>query len=350
MAGPQDGYWPPLSRVEVIKAVERQRPARIPLVRAKWWGEGLIEQYGERLQAFDRYPEDVVQLWIEPIRFEEMGLSWEFDAEGSHDSRCVIDDWARLDEFIEKLPDPWSDPQFEALIAQAEEARAQDRYILFSWWRLFFERPWGIRGMTNLLMDYHIYPEHIHRLHDALCTLYGQYLARAVRDLQPDGFWTSDDLGHQKQLFMSPDTFRALIKPYYRRIGAITRQYGLHWWLHSCGNNTEILEDLIEVGVNVFHPVQKHTMDEVTVARDYGDRMVFLVGLDVQHVLQEKDPDGIRNELRFLVDIFDRPDGGMCIAAGNGIVSGTPFENIEAFLDEAVRYGSAHRAQFAAGV
>jgi len=33
----------------------------------------------------------------------------------------------------------------------------------------------------------------------------------------------------------------------------------------------------------------------------------------------------------------------MCIAAGNGIVAGTPFENIEAYLDEAVKYGSEHR-------
>jgi hypothetical protein len=50
--------------------------------------------------------------------------------------------------------------------------------------------------------------------------------------------------------------------------------------------------------------------------------------------------------VRYLVDTFDRPDGGMCLAAGNGIVAGTPFENIEAFLDEAVRYGAARRAQF----
>ncbi len=43
----------------------------------------------------------------------------------------------------------------------------------------------------------------------------------------------------------------------------------------------------------------------------------------------------------------ERPWGvrGMAIAAGNGIVSGTPFENIEAFLDGAVRYGTAHRSR-----
>jgi len=36
----------------------------------------------------------------------------------------------------------------------------------------------------------------------------------------------------------------------------------------------------------------------------------------------------------------------MYIAAGNGIVAGTPFENIAAFLDEAERYGAEHRKKF----
>ena len=59
--------------------------------------------------------------------------------------------------------------------------------------------------------------------------------------------------------------------------------------------------------------------------------------------MQEAEPAGVRAEVRHLIDTFDRPDGGMCIAAGNGIVSGTSFENIEAFLDEAVTYGAKHR-------
>jgi uroporphyrinogen decarboxylase len=196
-------------------------------------------------------------------------------------------------------------------------------------------------------MDYHIAPDHVHRLYNALCDLYCGYIERAARELHPDGFWTSDDLGHQTQLFMRPETFREFLKPYYARIGAVLQKHNLHWWLHSCGNNTAILGDLAEVGIDVFHPVQKGTMDEVAVARQFGDRLTFLAGIDVQHTLQEKDPQGVREEVRFIVDTFDRPEGGMCIAAGNGIVAGTPFENIEAFLDEAVRYGTQHRRSFA---
>ena len=335
--------WKSLPRAEVVNAIERRNPVRIPLVYAKWWGEGLVDLHGDELRRFDRYPEDATILLIEPVIPEQMNLSWPILDEGARDARVVLDDWSKLDEFIEKLPDPESDPQMDTLIEQASVVRAENRYLMFGWWRLFFERPWAIRGMQNMLMDYYLYPEEVHRLHDALCTLYISYLQRAVRELQPDGFWTSDDLGHQTQLFMSPASFREMIKPYYVRIGEFINANGLHWWLHSCGNNTAILGDLAEVGVDVFHPVQKGTMEYAAVAEKYGERLTFLVGFDVQHVLQEETPDGVRAEVRHIIDTFDRPDGGLCVAAGNGILPGTPLDNVEAFLDETLRYGAAHR-------
>lgn len=52
------------------------------------------------------------------------------------------------------------------------------------------------------------------QLHAALCQLYCGYLDQAVRELQPDGFFTSDDLGHQTQSMLSPQLFEAFIKPY----------------------------------------------------------------------------------------------------------------------------------------
>ena len=339
--------WKQLSRQEVIKAIDRQYPPRIPMFLGKWWGEGLEEQHGDQLLKFDRYPKDIVDLWLEPlIDYNQMGLSWEIPQGGAYDARPVLDDWANLDEFIDKLPDPQTDPRFESLVVKAQKARAEDKYIISGWWRLFFERPWKIRGMEDLLVDYYIAPDNIHRLHDALCNLYLGYLERIIEEIQPDGFWTSDDLGHQTQLFMRPTIFREFLKPYYHRIGQLLKKHEIHWWLHSCGNNTDVLGDLIEVGLNVFHPVQKGTMDEVAVAEEFGDRLTFLAGFDVQHILQEATPEQVRAEVRHLIDTFDRADGGLCLAAGNGIVAGTPIENIEAFLDEVFTYGQAHRQNF----
>ncbi len=341
-----DNVWAPMTKADVIRAVERRHPSRIPLIRAKWWGQGLEEQYGARLRLLeDRYPDDVYhQLRVNPVDPERMGLSWSWARTGAHDSVCVLDDWAKLDEFIAKLPAP-GDADLGEMIAGAARAHAAGRYVLLGWWNLFFEKPWGLRGMQNLMCDYYESPEHIHRLHDAMCTQYCRHLEYLHARTGIDGFWTSDDLGHQTGPMMSPAIFHEFLYPYYQRVGATCRRLGIHFWLHSCGDNTRLLDDLIAAGVNVFHPVQKHTMDERAVVAAYGQRLTFLAGIDVQHTLREKDPAGVRAEVRFLVDTFDGPAGGMCLAAGNGIVAGTPYENIEAFLDESLRYGAAHRAR-----
>lgn len=342
-----DCVVPPLPREEVIKAVERKGPSRVPLVRAKWWGQGLSEQYGQRLAEFDCYPEDAVLLMINSLPWEKMGLSWIDPSRPQQalDAGGVIPDWKHLEEFLVKMPDPEAPGLLDGLRDDVRQARAENRYVLFGFWHLFFEKPWLLRGMSNLMIDYYENGDQVHRLHEALCNLYVGLIRRAARELKPDGLWTSDDLGNQRQLMMRPDTFREFLKPYYLRVGRACREARMHFWLHSCGNNTEALDDLIEAGVDVFHPVQKHTMDEAQTVRRFGGRVTFLAGFDVQHVLQEGSPDDVRREVRFLIDTFDRPEGGLCLAAGNGIVAGTPFENIRAFLDEAAHYGLAHRRQ-----
>jgi len=337
--------WEPLPREEVIKAVERKNPSRIPLFFAKWWGEGLGEQYGERLREFDRYSEDVRAIGIPKFDANEMNLSWKWQWSGAHDSSSVIDDWGKLDEFIEKLPDPAKHKGFEEIAPIADGIRKQNRYLVVGWWGLFFETPWGLRGMQNLMTDYYFNGEQIHRLHSALCDLYCRSIEHAAKTLKPDGFWSSDDLGNQMQPMMRRETFDEFLKPYYKRVGDVLRKHNIHFWLHSCGNNTPLLDSLIDAGVQMFHPVQKHTMDEVAVAREYGDRLGFWSGFDVQQILQTGTPDEVRAEVRHLIDTFDRPEGGMVIAAGNGIVSGTPFENIDAFLDESLKYGEQKRSR-----
>jgi hypothetical protein len=52
--------WSPLPREEVIKAIERRNPVRVPLIFARWWGEGLWDHFGDRLLEFERYPDETM--------------------------------------------------------------------------------------------------------------------------------------------------------------------------------------------------------------------------------------------------------------------------------------------------
>ena len=70
-------------------------------------------------------------------------------------------------------------------------------------------------------------------------------------------------------------------------------------------------------------------MDMEETARRFGDRLTFLAGMDVQYTLPNGTPDQVREEVRFLKRTFHTERGGLLLAAGNGILSDTPIENIE---------------------
>ena len=56
--------------------------------------------------------------------------------------------------------------------------------------------------------------------------------------------------------------------------------------------------------------------------------------MDVQQILIHGTPDEVRAEIARMRRIFNRPEGGLLFAMGNGILPGTPLENITAALDE----------------
>ena len=82
-----------------------------------------------------------------------------------------------------------------------------------------YERIWNFRGMENLLMDYYDYPDEVHALHRAVADTEKKLILRAIREVKPDGYMISDDLGTQNALMMSPATFRELSSPTTPRSG-----------------------------------------------------------------------------------------------------------------------------------
>lgn len=332
----------PLDRTEVVKAVERRTPARTPVVMAKWWGEGLGEQYGSRLSELDRFREDAVLLPMPCPSFDRRddGFFWylpEYAGGKQGLDAQVRLPWEALDDLIAHPPSMDHEEIWAPAVNAAKRARENGMYTVLHHWSLMFERIWNFRGMENLLLDYYEEPENVHRLHRFICDTELSLLKSGLELLKPDAYMISDDLGSQRSLMMSPEMFREFIKPYYTEIWSFTHARGVHNWLHTCGCVTEILGDLIEAGLDVIHPIQKHTMDWEETANQWRGKISFLVGMDVQQTLIHATPEEVRAEVRLMKDTFGSPEGGLLLAAGNGIVGGTPFENIEAFLDECFR-------------
>ena len=334
----------PLTREEVVKAIERKGGSRIPLVFHKWWGQGLIERYGEdRLKKLaDNYPDDIFAVFYnapgEPVSTNNnpsyrWGYKDDYSKAVSHSIGKryeLLPDWSELDLFLKDFPDPKEADSFDCVKEQLPNAGG--RYKLGCWWSLFHERFWGIRGMENLMIDYYESMDELKVIGQRLLEYY-KVVADRFAALGFDGIFTSDDLGHQTGPMMSPEIFEELYLPLYKDFIAHVHGKGMHVFLHSCGDNTKLMDYLIEAGLDVFHPVQKGCMDEADTAKKFGHRISFLAGVDVQHLLPCGTAGEVREGVARLIDCMYKPEGGLLLAAGNGILADTPIENIEAMLD-----------------
>ncbi|MCX6346119.1 MAG: methylcobamide--CoM methyltransferase [Armatimonadetes bacterium] len=250
------------------------------------------------------------------------------------DEIVVINDWAQLDGILADFPDP----NYPDLLKWAKPH--DGRYNLAQFWFCLFERHWMLRGMTNALMDYYTDPDCVHKLFRKLTDFYLVVIERAAKEHGCHGVMISDDIGMQTGPFFSVNIFREFFKPYYKEMIEKAHSLGMHLWLHACGNIEHFLPDFVEIGLDVIHPIQKHTMDEKVIAAKYGQDICIWAGFDVQQVIPWGTPEEVRAEVRYMIDTFQRPNGKLIFTAGNGINGDCSLQSLEALFEEALEYGS----------
>lgn len=341
----------PLTKEEITSVIEGHGAAhRVPMMYHFWADAESFGNHQTRAQdLLNRYPYDVCRVQIEmPEVFEaptdDPQFRWAFKdspLDMDHlgiDERVAIDDWKDLDRMLDNFPDPYSPHLFP------DNPPNDGRYRLGSWWYLLFERLWSLRGMSNAMMDFYLYPKEIHRLLRRLTDFYLIILERGRKEYGLDGMIVSDDIGTQTGPFFSLEMFEEFFKPYYKELIEKAHSLGMHFWLHSCGNIQPIIPHLIEIGLDVLHPIQKYTMDERQIADVYGDQICIWAGFDVQQIIPFGSPEDVRQEVRFMIDTYYRSDGRLILTSGNGITSDTPIDSFEALLDESYVYGSKKKA------
>lgn len=337
-----------LTRNEVISAIERRGCRRVPLMIRMWIGSDCYDAYGEKLRKFvQTIPEDIVQVGFKaPVAWESPPDNPEYrwairekpenEESKAIDSRRFMSDWKDLDEFIEKMPDP-SKPEFFANVAQTRQ-ETPDAFIAGMNFFCFYERLWTIRGMKDILADFLLEPERVMRLVHAIRD-YHLKIIRGYGEAGADAIYTSDDMGTQEALFFSPEVFRKFLKPAYADLISEAHSRGMKFWLHACGNVTSIVDDLIEIGLDVLHPIQPFAMDAKATAEAFGDRITFMPGIDVQHLLPHCTVEEVIAGTKELIDTFLRPGGGMIVSMSNVIHTDVSYENTKAFMQTAYNYG-----------
>lgn len=189
------------------------------------------------------------------------------------------DGWELLDDYVFPVVDEEMDKKIAAM-----NYKESDKYMLTVLPFAVFAPLRDGRHMDNALMDTILEPENICRFLDKTTDLSIQAIRRAAKN-GADGAIIFDDLGMQHALFFSPDTFREIFKPYYKKLADELHSHGMDFFVHSCGKVGEIIPDFIEAGVDVFQFDQPELHQSIHLAKTYGDKAAFYCPVDIQKIM-----------------------------------------------------------------
>lgn len=231
-------------------------------------------------------------------------------------------------------------PSLEHLNFEPTIARLRglgDVYRASGYWTPFYHIVMDLFGMDTYMMNMYLNKAVVHAVTDHVCQFYYEANERffaAAGDLV-DGFFFGNDFGTQRGLICGPRQFDEFVMPWFRRFTEQGHRWGHQVILHSCGSIYDVIERLIDAGVDCLHPLQAlaANMDAETLARSFEGRIAFLGGIDTQELLDRGTPEQVRAEVRRVRDIL----GPHVIISPSheAILPNVPLENIRAMAEEA---------------
>ncbi len=154
------------------------------------------------------------------------------------------------------------------------------------------------------------------------------------------GVFFGEDMGFKTATMVGPEHLRKYHFPYLKQLVDLAHSHGKFFILHSCGNLSQIMDDLIDyVGIDAKHSFEDAITPVAEFKRDYGDRIGVVGGVDVD-ALARMDADEIRRYVRRVLEECV-PGGGYVLGSGNSVANYVRLENYLIMLEEGWRFREA---------
>ena len=198
--------------------------------------------------------------------------------------------------------------------------------------------PKGIRDIEEWYVSHMIRREYIYEVYERQTDIAMENLPKvkeAVGDCVDIIYLTGTDFGAQLGPLYSPEMFRDIYKPHYKRICDWIHNNTI-WktMIHTCGGNRPLIKEFIESGFDILNPVQTSAkgMAPVELKEEFSDKIVFHGGgVETQSTLPHGTPEEVYNEVTDRIRIFNK-GGGFIFNTIHNIQSDVPVENIMALI------------------
>jgi len=147
------------------------------------------------------------------------------------------------------------------------------------------------------------------------------------------------DFAYNKSTFISPAQYDEFMLPYHTSIVDNVHARGKLIFKHSDGNMWPLMDRLVEIGFDGFHPIQPQCMDIAEVKERHGDRLCLLGNIDCAYLLPFGNVQEVEAAVRETITAA-APGGGFILCSSNTIHPGCKPENYIAMVQAARRYGN----------
>lgn len=248
---------------------------------------------------------------------------------------------ADVDAF--RFPDPDAPGRFRD--AEALVKKYKNDYLIIGDIEVtVFSLAHQLAGMEKLLVDMMMETEYVVPLFEA-CAEYQTQIGLRLIEKGVDAIWFGDDFGTQVSLIMAPETFREQLKPIYKRM--VDRfKYAkpdIIPILHCDGAVAELLDDIREIGFEVFNPVQPGVPGHLP--RDMKDRFggnfAFWGAIDQQDLLPNGTDEELERDIIEKIKILGK-DGGYMISPAHIIQNDVSPERVLRFIELCKKHGQIY--------
>jgi uroporphyrinogen decarboxylase len=212
-----------------------------------------------------------------------------------------------------------------------EQCRRYERHALLYGFADIWQRAALVRGWEAMFLDMAERPEWVHFLCRTFTDFYLEDYTRAaeITGGRLDLYLVISDLGSQHGPLISLGMFRQFVAPYLQEMVERIHRLGGRAMFHSCGMVRPFIPDLIGLGVDVLDPIQPTgpEMEPAGLKRDFGDRLSFHGGLDMQNLLPRATPAQVEAKARHYCEVAGA-GGGYILGPAHLFQPDVPPENI----------------------
>ena len=138
----------------------------------------------------------------------------------------------------------------------------------------YFQSLCNFMGFNEGLMAMIEEPEEVYELFEYMSSFFMKVCSKVRDYYKPDVWGVTDDTATAMNPFISPDTYRKLVKPFHAREAAFGVEMGIPVDMHNCGRCEDFIDDWLDIGVTCWNPAQ--TMNDLKgIKKKYGNKLVL---------------------------------------------------------------------------